>query len=106
MIKEKSDFVKNLDEIYQEIMNIKIDANDSFKSMMDKFYSVMRKWGICQGTWSENGRVCNNAEWNMCFQVFKQHKILAFDIWLTLSNPPEDLLAYGKKPKKTKCIKN
>ena len=62
----------------------------------------MRKWGICQGTWSENGRTCNNAEWNMCYQVFKNNKILVLDNWLTLSEPPEDLLAYGKEPNRNK----
>lgn len=98
---EKGNFVDNLGEIYQDILDIKIDSKDSFQSMMNKFYDVMRKWKICQGTWSENGRTCNNAEWNMCFAVFKQHKILAFDIWLALSNPPEDLRAYGKEPKRT-----
>ena len=46
MIKEKSDFANNLDEIYRDLLNIKIDANDSFKSSMDKFYEGMRKWGI------------------------------------------------------------
>lgn len=98
-IKTKSDFAKNLDAIFKDIIDIKIDANDSFKSSMDKFYAVMRKWGICQGTWTEHGsRVCNNAEWNMCFSVFHKHKMLSFDVWMVLSTPPEDLLAYGKKP--------
>lgn len=98
---EKNDVSINLGEVYQDILAIKIDINDSFKSMMDKFYEVMRKWKICQGNWTENGRTCNTAEWNMCFAVFKQHKISTFDIWLALSNPPEDLLAYGKEPKRT-----
>jgi hypothetical protein len=103
MIENKSEFVKNLDEIYRDLLAIKIDANDSFKSSMDKFYDVMRKWGICQGTWTENGsRFVNTAEWNMCFQVFKSNKILALDTWLILSEPPEDLLAYGKEPKRKK----
>lgn len=92
---KRSDFVKNLDAIYNDIIDIKIDSKDSFETMMDKFYDVMRKWGICQGTITESGsRLVNNAEWNMCFQVFKQHKLLAFDLWLILSTPPEDLQAY------------
>ena len=96
---EKKEIASNLGKIYEDILSIKIDMNDSFKSSMDKFYNVMRKWGVCQGTWSENGRTVNNAEWNMCFQVFKAHKIMAFDVWLILSTPPDDLLAYGEKPK-------
>jgi hypothetical protein len=92
MIKSQSKFVKNLDAIYRDILNIKIDENDSFKLTMDKFYAIMRKWGICQGNWSENGRTCNTAEWNMCYQTFKNHKILALDIWLLINEPPSDLV--------------
>lgn len=102
-IKDKPDFNKNLGEIYKDIIGIKIDAKDSFKSSMNKFYAVMRKWGIKQGEWTDHGsRVVNTAEWNMCFQVFKNHKILALDLWLCLNEPPKDLLAYGKKPKSVK----
>jgi len=94
---KKGEFAKNLDEIYRDIISIKINASDSFESMMQKFYRVMRHWGICQGTKSENGRTINNAEWIMCFMVFKQHKILAFDTWLILSSPPDDLLMYDEE---------
>lgn len=97
---EKPDFNKNLENIYKDILGIKIKVTDSFQSSLDKFYKVMRKWGIKQGTWSENGRTACNAEWIMCFSVFKQHKILALDIWLCLNNPPKDLLAYGDEPKR------
>lgn len=95
---EKTDFTKNINNIYNDIIEIEIDENDSFKTSLNKFYDVMRKWGICQGNWSGNGRTCCTAEWNMCYQVFKTHKILSLDTWLILSEPPEDLLAYGEKP--------
>lgn len=99
----KPDFSRNLQKIYEDILAIKISEKDNFKSCMNKFYDVMRKWGIKQGEWTENGsRLINNAEWNMCFQIFKNHKILQFDIWLSLSTPPKDLLAYGNKPKNKK----
>jgi len=95
---EKTEFSNNLNAIYNDILSIKIDSEDSFKTSTDKFYEIMRKYGICQGTWSENGRLCNNAEWNMCFSAFRQHKILSFDMFIMLSEPPEDLLAYGERP--------
>lgn len=100
-MEEKSDFIKNLDLIYQDLLSIEIKADDSFISMLNKFYDVMRKWKICQGTWSTDGkgRICNNSEWSMCYEVFKAHKILSLDLWLALNTPPEDLLAYGKRTK-------
>ena len=98
MIETRSPFAENLNKIYNDLLSIKITENDSFKSSMDKFYEVMRKWGICQGTWSKNGRLVANAEWNMCYQTFKNHKILALDTWLILNDPPEDLQAYSENP--------
>jgi hypothetical protein len=97
---KKPEFNQRLDEIYCDIIHIKVKPTDSFESLLKKFYAVMRKWGIKQGTWSDNGSRCvNNAEWNMCYQVFKEHKILSYDLWMCLNTPPKDLLAYGKKPK-------
>lgn len=97
----KPDLSKNLDAIYRDIIGIEVKITDSFETLLNKFYEVMRKWGIKQGTWSEEGngnRTMINAEWNMCWQVFRAHKILEYDIWLILHEPPDDLLAYGEKP--------
>lgn len=97
---EKPEFNKNLDKIYKDIIAIEVNLDDSFKTLLSKFYAVMRKWGIKQGTWtSHNSRLINNAEWNMCYQVFRNHKISQFDWQMCLNTPPKDLLAYGKKPK-------
>ena len=103
---EKTDVVLNLENIYNDILSIEISMDDSFRTSLDKFYNVMRKWGICQGTWTENGRTVCTAEWNMCWQVFKVQKLQILDIFLVLNDPPEDLLAYGKNPTKKTLKKN
>lgn len=101
-----ADFVKKLSEIYNDITGIKLNPTDSLITLMNKFYDVMRKHGIKQGNWTENGsRTICTAEWNFCFNLFKNHKILAYDLWLILNEPPQDLLAYGPKPKLKKAIK-
>lgn len=97
---QKQDFTKKLGQVYADILSIEIKESDSFESSMNKFYEVMRKWGICQGEWSENGRTINTPEWNMCFAVFKNHKIMTLDVFLVLNTPPDDLLAYGDRPVK------
>ena len=103
----KENINKRLSDIYKDIIAIKIDAKDSFATSMNKFYKVMRKWNIKQGEWIKSGsRLLCNAEWIMCFDVFRNHKILSLDLWLCLNDPPKDLLAYGKRPKvKTPKIK-
>lgn len=98
-IKNQSQFIKDLNKIYKDLLNIKITKKDSFETSMKKFYAVMRKWGICQGTYDKNGNgiLVNNPEWNMCFNVFWTNHISTFNIWLALSTPPKDLRAYNKK---------
>jgi len=96
----KSKIAENLGDVYKDINQIEISEKDSFESLIQKFFSVMTKWNICQGEWTEGGgRLMNNAEWNMCWIVFKsliESKFLWFEFMM---NPPEHLLAYDKKPK-------
>ena len=94
---KKSEVAINLEIVYKDINSIKIDSKDSFETTLNKFYEVMRKHGICQGVWSENGRTVCNAEWIMCYAAFKQHKVLMFDVFECLNAPPDDLLAYDKE---------
>lgn len=96
---EKNELAQNLGDLYKDIHAIKINKTDSFNTLVKKFYLVMEKHGICQGTWSENGRTFANPEWCMCWHTFKSNVESAFNIMYLLSSPPKKLLAYGKKPK-------
>jgi len=90
---------RSLGVVFKDLMAIKIEENDSFSTSLNKFYGVMRKHGIKQGTWTKGGgRLVNNFEWSMCWESFRNHKILSLDLWLSMSTPPKDLLAYGKRP--------
>ena len=91
---KKSETVIAMGVVFHDINAIKVEMTDSFESLMNKFYSIMRKHGICQGTKSDNGVCVSNPEWIMCFETFKMHKILAFDLFLILNEPPVDLIAY------------
>jgi hypothetical protein len=83
---------EDLNKIYMDILSIKIDSKDSFESMINKFYEVMRKHGIKHGTKTESGSICVvNAAWNMCWAVYISHKMTALDIWMLLSDVPNDL---------------
>lgn len=39
-----------LGDVYNDLISIKIEMTDSYKTIMDKFYEVMRKHNIKQGT--------------------------------------------------------
>jgi hypothetical protein len=90
----------HLSLMYTDIHRIKILSTDSFLTLQKKFYTVMRKHGLKQGTWSDNGRTICNPEWVLCQQVFDQHVANAFLLRKFLSTPPKDLLAYGPEPKR------
>ena len=98
MIENKSKFVENMEAIYKELQSIKVEENDTIKILFNKFYDVMRKWGICQGTWTANGRSVCNAEWCMCQMVFKNNIESQLNLWELMNSVPSDLEAYGIKP--------
>lgn len=97
----KNTNAKILADVYNDIMKININKNDSFKKLQNKFYDVMTKHNIRQGTWSENGkgRLMNNPEWVFCWGAFET-RIKTHLMWMSLENPPKHLLAYDKETKK------
>jgi hypothetical protein len=99
-----NEYIKHMGDVYNDIYAISIDNKDSINTLLKKFYAVMDKWGICQGTWSENGRTMSNPEWCMCWNTYVnliKNKIVIIGL---IGNPPENLLAYGK-PKTSKTSK-
>ena len=96
----KTEFVQNMGEVYREINSIPITPIDSLDSLINQFYAIMRKYGICQCEWTENGRRGNNAEWCMCYCAFEQNLTSKLTLLFLLSKPPKDLLAYGKEPQR------
>jgi hypothetical protein len=98
LIINKTEQVTFLGNVYTDINAIEITVDDSFKSLMEKFYSVMTKHGICQGVWSENGRTIHTAEWCFCWNVFRGNIDSKLGLMSIMQEPPEHLLAYGPEP--------
>lgn len=86
---------KELRAISKEIIHLKIDNADTMKSLSKKFYSIMKKHHICQGTKTKNGVACDNPEWVMCHELFKS-SIQSYINWknLTSEDIPEGLVHY------------
>ncbi len=92
-------FMGKVSKDLHDCIDYKEDLNT--KQKLSRFYNVMTKHGIKQGTWSKDGvgRICNNFEWTMCKEYFMAihgrnqiKEIFAEDM-------PKNLLAYGKQPK-------
>ncbi len=102
---KKSQTAQNLEAVAQDLLAINIKPTYPYNYLMQKFYTVMRKHGIKQGTWCKNGigRQCDSAEWSICSVFF--HKLIDDSkiFQQITSKVPQDLMAYGKQPKlKTK----
>lgn len=80
-------------EVAKEIIEIKIKKEDTLESLMEKFYFIMRKYNIKQGTWVGNARQLENPDWVMCEVLFID-RIQSFFGFYHFYNPvPKDLEA-------------
>lgn len=59
-----------LTEVSKEIINMKIEPGKSIKTHFNKFYEIMRKYNIKQGTATDNGVARKNYEWTICWKLF------------------------------------
>ena len=97
---QKTAETEYLGNIYKDVSGIEINSEDTLQGLMNKFYAVMKKHGICQGNWTEGGsRRFSTPEWAVCWILFRSqidHKFM----WIGLMDEsiPEQLLAYGEKP--------
>jgi len=91
----KTTFALKLGDLYKDIISINLDENDTILTAMNKFYEVMRFWGICHGNYVESGGIQMAAgEWNACLCIFKSYNLAKFNMWLLRQELPEDLQAY------------
>jgi hypothetical protein len=80
---KKTNFVNKLNLVYNDILDIKVDVDVTFDELLNRFYDLMHKWKICQGTHTDHGSIIiSNAEWIMCFQIFVMHKNKTYDSYL------------------------
>lgn len=95
--KDNKEHIEFMNKVAKDIIDIKIPNNDiSILNLNREFYSIMRKYGIKQGTRSQdgNGIICSNPEWTICHVLYEnmiQSKIQIFNF---LRNIPKDLQCY------------
>lgn len=85
-------------EVAKDIIGLKFEKTDTLKICMNKFFDVMKKHGIKQGTPSFNdegkevGTTCDNFEWTICKQMFMERVQDFFEIEMLFGNIPKELL--------------
>lgn len=64
--------ILDMRKVAEAIISIKVEPSDTIEGLHKKFFSVMRKYGIKEGTTLKNGcRQCNTPEWTMCLYLFE-----------------------------------
>lgn len=91
--------MRDIREVSKDIISLKFKKTDTLKSCMNKFFEVMKKHGIKEGTPSFNedgkevGRNVANFEWTMCKTLFMQRLDDFFTIEFLLGDStPKELL--------------
>lgn len=68
--------MKQMKEIAKEIIAIKIKQKDTFQSCFNRFYKIMDKYGIKEGTpnYNKKGQLVSvtrsSSDWTMCRILF------------------------------------
>ena len=90
---------KDINKIAKDIISIKLDKSDTLEICMNKFFDVMRKYGIKEGTirfdknGKSTGRICDNPEWCICKSLFFRSFENFLELQILFGNcVPEDLL--------------
>lgn len=85
--------IKILSDIAKDIINLKLEE-DNVKQAYTKFYRIMRKYGIKQGTKTKGGDILQcNPEWVMCEKLFQDRIDSTYQL-LSIFSCPKDLSAY------------
>ncbi len=68
--------ITQLDKVAEEIIALRFAPEDTLQQCLDRFYVILRRYGIKQGTPAYNqageqvGINCNNYSWTMCWSLF------------------------------------
>jgi hypothetical protein len=89
----------NMSEVAKDIIGLKFKKSDTLGGCLKKFYAIMEKHGIKQGTANYNedgqrvGRTCTNFEWTMSKDLF-QTQVTLFLNFTDMFNVPKNLSEY------------
>ena len=85
----------NLENVSRDLINLEFKETDTLKSVMNKFYSVMRKHGIKRGTKTKSGGITqDNYEWTICKSLFHNRVVDYFMMANIFDKSPKDLEYY------------
>lgn len=82
--------ILDMSKVAEEIIKMPVDKTDTIEDLFNKFFKIMKKYGIKQGTKTKFGFTKNRLEWTLCETMFTeniQHKIKVLRILDDISTP-------------------
>lgn len=82
--------------VAKDIIAMKVADGDTSVVLLRRFYAIMRRHGIKQGTKNANGtgRICDNFEWTGAKAIFNEHVEQERFFHPALIRVPKDLECY------------
>lgn len=76
----------NMSKVSKDIIELKFDDDDTIKDCYEKFFKLMIKHNIKQGTETEHGILRDNYEWTACVLIFKDRLLSHIDCQFTFGD--------------------
>lgn len=82
-----------LGPVTHELINLSVTPKDSLYSLRERFYQIMRKHGVKQGTKNSDGTgiLRNNPDWQGAEDIFAATLSRELTMMALLSDVPKDL---------------
>lgn len=82
----------SLAAVAKDLIDLKVKPTDSFASLRRRFFTIMRKHGVKQGTKIKGGGIlCNNPDWQGAEDIFAARLRSAFEWAAICDEIPKDL---------------
>jgi len=85
--------IEHMSRVAKDIISLNFNSKMTLRQVENKFFQIMRKHKIKQGTKGRNGVLINNFEWTMCYELFLS-RIEDYFRWCQFlaDDVPKDLL--------------
>lgn len=80
--------------VAHDLVNMPVNQKDTLVALRKRFYRIMRKHNVKQGTRLPDGRIrCNNPEWQAAEDIYAQRVHSELNLMSLLNAVPNDLIS-------------
>lgn len=80
--------ILDMSKVAEEIIKIPFDKKDTIEGLFNKFFKIMKKYGIKEGRKTPVGITKSNFEWTMCEKLFVENIVNKIHVLRLLDDIP------------------